>query len=357
MIDVPSVRISDLGEVSANLSKAIDWQIGTRAIPTGCLGVLHNLGRQIAVIKNTAKPSIESAILFVYSGDHGLVRNGVSAFPKRATRENTINMAMGGGTISLFARISAVSVVYCDIGIDGEPIHINPPAGISFVDHRISEGTRDCLIEPAMTEKELENGIRAGYQLCRTKSCEYDVIALGDMGIGNSSIASLLTAMLLDIEVEFVTGRGSGLEDEKLARKKQILRTIADRWRGDANSTELILQRVGGHEISAMIGTIIAGAEMRKPILVDGFITAAACLAAYKLQPKIKHYLISTTESVEPGFRAIADALGFQPLLRLGLRLGEGTGAALAWPIVQAAARYMTEVRSFEELGWVINAH
>ena len=326
------------------------------AIPKGCLGQLHDLAKQICFIQHTARPRMERALVLVFAGDHGISNKGVSAFPKRATFENFRNMLAGRTVISAFAEAVGVPVWYVDAGIDGPRISDSAANGCRFIDARIGNGTADCSERPAMTRQQAMEGLTAGYQLAQEASKNADAIILGEMGIANTSIASLVSAAYLDLNLNSVIGRGSGLSDQGLMRKRAVLAQAFSRHSWNQLDKIDILAELSGHEVNALVGAVLGAAARKKLVLIDGFIVSVAALVAVKLMPACQHYLVPCTESAEFGYQEIAKHLSWNPLLRLGLRLGEGSGAALAWPIVRAAAMFPSAVFPVDQLGWLVDS-
>lgn len=349
-----SCEIEPLPAPDSPVAHEIADFLGMRAIPRGCLGQLHEISKQLCLIQRTTKPVLEKGIALVFAGDHGISAKGVSAFPKQATIENFKNMLMGRTVISAFAQIVGLEVWYVDAGIDGSKVSSSLAKECRFIDARIGNGTDDCSERAAMTRQDAMEGLALGFRLAKEACKEADALVIGEMGIANSSIASLISAAFMGLDAEQVTGRGSGLSDHGLVNKRSVLAQALSRrtW------TELgpidILAELSGHEVNGLIGAILGGASAGKPVLVDGFIASAAALVAVAIQPTCRGYLIPCTESAEYGYKEIAKRLDFRPLLRLGLRLGEGSGAALAWPIVRSSAAYLNAVFSLDELGWLI---
>ena len=350
-------RIEPLTSEDSPLGREVLCYLDNLAIPRGCLGQLHETSKRLCLIQKCTRPVLKTGVALVFAGDHGISSKGVSAFPKQATFENFKNMLAGHIVISAFAKTVGLKVWYVDTGIDGPPVDQAIAKECRFVDARIANGTDDCSERAAMSVQQALDGLELGYKLAREACQQADAVVLGEMGIGNSSIASLVSAAILGVDVERISGRGSGLSDSGLHRKKQIIAQALSRRNWSELQPIEVLAELSGHEVNALVGAVLGSASAGKPVLVDGFIASAAALAAVVINPACQGYLIPCTESSEFGYNEIAKRLNFQPLLKLGLRLGEGSGAALAWPIVQAAASYLTAVLSLDELGWLIKAH
>jgi nicotinate-nucleotide--dimethylbenzimidazole phosphoribosyltransferase len=350
-------EIEPIAADDSPLGRQVSDYIGSLAIPGGCLGHLHELSKKLSLIQKCIRPTLNRGIALVFAGDHGITCKGVSAFPKQATLENFKNMLTGHTVISAFANTVGLDVWYIDAGIDGPRVDKRLATNCRFIDARVSNGTEDCSEKAAMSVQSALKGLELGYGIAREACQHADAVIFGEMGIGNSSVASLISAALLGLGASQMTGRGSGLSDEGLDRKRAILtQALARRKWGELEPLE-VLAELGGHEINALVGAMLGTASSGKPVLVDGFITTAAALVAVTIEPNCRGYLIPCTESVEFGYKEIAKRLDLTPLLKLGLRLGEGTGAALAWPIVQASASYLRSVLTFDDLGWLIKKH
>ena len=335
MLDVPPL--------SRTLDDAIRRAIDSKTKPLGALGTVESLAARIARIQGTLTPSLRRCRLTLFAGDHGIAHEGVSAYPQQVTRQMVANFLAGAGAANVFARANGVELRVVDAGVAGESI--DAPG---LVSRRIAAGTRNFAVEPAMTEEQCDAALRAGDELGEDVAA--DAAAFGEMGIANTSSASLVAHKLTGIGLDALIGRGTGLDDDGLARKHAILARAAARTapRLDARRA---LREYGGFEVVMMAGAMIGAARAGTVVLVDGFIAGAAALAAVELAPALRDYLVFAHRSAEPGHRAVLDALGAQPLLDLDMRLGEGTGALLAWPVLKCAAAMMTEMASFESAG------
>ncbi len=309
--------------------------------PVGSLGVLEQLALQLAALQATAQPRADAAHLTLFAADHGVTCEGVSAYKRETTVKMVYSYLAGGAVVNAFARQNDVRVHVVDVGVDHDF-----GAAEGLLQLKVARGTRNLRREPAMTREECERAIEAGRSVVRGLP-ELHVLALGEMGIGNSTSAAALTAGLLSMSPEAVTGRGTGIDDAGLAVKQAV---IADALAlHDTSCPSALLRGVGGFELAAMVGAIEAAAERRALVLLDGFITGAAALVAVRRDPTLVQHLVASHRSAEPAHGAVLAALGLRPLLELDMRLGEGSAAVLAMGLVRAACAVMREVRTFEE--------
>ncbi|MDS4012956.1 MAG: nicotinate-nucleotide--dimethylbenzimidazole phosphoribosyltransferase [Candidatus Accumulibacter sp.] len=316
--------------------------------PLGALGELERLARQIGQVQQTVQPQLGRPCVLVFAGDHGAARAGVSAFPQEVTWQMVENFLAGGAAINVFARHNDLQLLVVDAGV-AHDFGVRP----NLLDAKIAFGTRNYLEEAAMSADQRDAALARGAAIVRSLAeagCR--VVAFGEMGIGNSASAALLTHLLTGSPLADCVGRGTGLDDAGLARKRELLARALQRARlsstADAAS---VLAEFGGLEIAMLSGAMLAAAEQRMLLLIDGFIVTAALLVAARMAPAIVDYCIFSHRSAEPGHLAQLRALRAEPLLDLGLRLGEGTGAALAWPLVRAAAAFLSEMASFAAAG------
>jgi len=314
--------------------------------PTGSLGRLEELAIQIAGITGSATPSLPRAkAVIVMAADHGVALEGVSAYPQAVTAQMVLNFLRGGAGINVLARAAGARIVVVDIGVASEL-----PPHPDLQSRRIGPGTRNLLREAAMSRAEAESAIETGAAVLE-HALEHglDLVATGDMGIANTTAASAVVAALTGRPPAEVVGRGTGVDDETYARKVRVIEAALALHRPDASDPLEVLAKVGGFEIGGLAGVIIAAAGHRIPIVLDGFISGAAALVAALFVPACRPYLIAAHRSVEIGHRVVLDRLGLRPLLELDLRLGEGSGAALAMPIIDAALRIQREMATFAE--------
>lgn len=311
--------------------------------PVGSLGRIEDLAARIAAIQGSARPVAERCTLTLFVADHGIAADGVSAFPPDVTRQMLLNFLSGGAAASVMAAALGVGVRIVDAGVAGPPV--DHPARI---DRRLGEGTRNSRIEPAMDRAALERALAQGRALGADSPGE--AAAFGEMGIGNSAAAALIAHKIGGLPLDRLVGRGTGLDDAGLARKTALLAEAAART-APALDPEAALAEYGGFEIAMMAGAFLGAARAGRIVLVDGFIATAAALAAGRIDPSAAGHFVFAHRSAERGHDALLETMGARPLLDLGLRLGEGTGALLAWPLVKAAAAMLRDMASFESAG------
>lgn len=313
--------------------------------PTGSLGRLEDLSIRLAGMTGTLDPPLANAVIFTLAADHGVSAEGVSAYPREVTAQMVLNFLRGGAAINVLAREVGARVVVADIGVDADL-----PADPELRAVKVRRGTASITHGPAMSLAEAQQAIEVGRQLVRTE--HVDIALTGDMGIGNTTASAALICALTGLDPTVIVGRGTGVDDAGLRRKQDAVA------RGlEVNASALrqgpvnVLAAVGGLEIAGLAGVILEAAEQRKPVLVDGFISGAAALVASAIDPMVVGYLVASHRSQELGHRVVLERLGLQPLLDLDLRLGEGTGAALALPIVRATVRLLNDMATFDEAG------
>ncbi|QDX82715.1 nicotinate-nucleotide--dimethylbenzimidazole phosphoribosyltransferase [Denitratisoma sp. DHT3] len=337
---------ADLARLDTGLDAALQRKIDAKTKPPGALGRLEALALQLGRLQGSLSPRIRRPQLLVFAGDHGAARAGVSAYPQDVTWQMVENFLAGGAAINVFARQLGWELQVVDAGV-AHDFGARP----DLVDAKVAHGTANYLEAPAMSADQCATALARGAALARQAADRGgNLLACGEMGIGNTAAASLLTHFLAPAPLADCVGRGTGLDDLGLARKKELLATAASRHQG-ANDPLSILARFGGFEIAMMVGAMLAAAEARMLIVVDGFIVTAAALVAARLQPALTDYCVFAHRSGEPGHQLQLEALDARPLLDLGLRLGEGTGAALALPLIQAAANFLDQMASFESAG------
>lgn len=333
--------LPDLDQTAAaELRRLIDG----KAKPLGALGRLEDLAVQLGAIQGTTAPRAERATILLFAGDHGMVEDGVSAYPQAVTAAMVGMILDGRASINAFARTVGAEVRVIDAGVAADL-----PSHPKLQSSKVRPGTRSAVREPAMTAEECARALACGAATAERAIAEgAEIIALGEMGIGNTASASLLLHRLGPAPLEDCIGLGAGHDEAGLARKRQALASAAARWSGEAPFE--VLRQFGGLEIAAMAGAALAAAAARRPVVVDGFISTAAVLAAVRLQPDLLPFCIFAHGSAEKGHRLMLQRLGAEPLLDLGMRLGEGTGAALALPILKSAAAMVRDVASLAEV-------
>ncbi|WP_269713578.1 nicotinate-nucleotide--dimethylbenzimidazole phosphoribosyltransferase [Caulobacter sp. NIBR2454] len=323
---------------------AIRALIDGKAKPPGSLGRIEDLAVQLALIAGRADPRIDRARLLVFAGDHGLTESGVSAYPSAVTQAMVATFLAGKASANAFARAAGAELKVVDAGVAGLL-----PAHPDLIAAKIRPGTRNAAVESALTLDEVRLALDRGARIVQDVAAEnVDILLLGEMGIGNTASAALLMHRLAPARLEDCIGQGTGHTPEGMARKRAALEQAAGR--SDASEPLHVMAQFGGLEIAMMTGAILGAAEARMPVLVDGFICTAAALAAVRLRPEAREVLIFSHRSAERGHGLMLHVLGAEPLLDLDLRLGEGTGALLALPLVRAAARLLTDVASLDDV-------
>ena len=315
--------------------------------PKGSLGRLEDLSVQLAGIYRTPTPRIGKKAIFTIAGDHGVCAEGVSAYPTEVTSQMLMNFANGGAAINVLGRHVGADVLVVDMGVASDTCWPS-----SIIGRKVAKGTRNMARERAMTEAEALEAIRSGAELALDAVDKgYNLIGIGDMGIGNTTAASALTAVFTGRPVSEVTGKGTGLDEVGLNKKIKIIEEVIKLHRPNPSEPLDILQRIGGLEIAGMAGVIIGSASRSVPAVLDGFISSSSALIAAGIAPESKSYMIASHRSVEKGHRAILEYLGLEPVLDLRMRLGEGTGTALAMNIIEASCKILSEMATFESAG------
>ncbi|MBX9715709.1 MAG: nicotinate-nucleotide--dimethylbenzimidazole phosphoribosyltransferase [Burkholderiaceae bacterium] len=325
------------------LRSALQARVDGKTKPLGSLGRLEALAVQIGCILGTSSPRLDQPQLVVFAADHGLAAQGVSAYPSDVTWQMVENFLAGGAAVSVLARQHGLALTVVDAGVRH---NFAPRPGL--LHRKIAPGTADALAGPAMSEAQCAAAITAGREVVQT--LPGNALLLGEMGIGNTSAAALLLARLTEQPIEQCAGRGTGLDDAGLARKLRVLRGVLAHH-AQATAPLAALAAFGGFEIAMMCGAVLQAALEGRVIVVDGFIASSAVLVAARLQPAVLSRCVFAHCSEEAGHALMLRTLGVQPLLTLGMRLGEGSGAALAWPLLESACRLLGEMASFESAG------
>ena len=332
--------------VSEKIYKRASERMDSLTKPKGSLGKLENLAIKVACMRGELNPSLEDRYSLVFAGDHGVAEEGVSAYPQEVTVQMLGNFIHEGAAINVLGGCVGSTVKVVDVGVASEEI----PR--SVIGRKIGKGTKSFLKGPAMSREDAIESIRVGYEIVdELASKGLDVLGVGDMGIGNTTPSSAITAVMTGEPPEKVTGRGTGIDEKALAKKVDVVKKGLEKNNPDPDDPLDLLSKVGGYEIGAIAGAYLAGAANRVPLLVDGFITTAGALIAHGLEPRVADYMIASHRSLEEGHDVALDRLGLEPLLDLNLRLGEGTGAALAMNLVEAAVSVLNEMYTFEEAG------
>jgi len=318
--------------------------IDGKAKPLGALGRIEDLAIQLGLIAEGSPPTFEKALLLVFAGDHGMTADGVSSYPASVTQAMVATFLAEKASANALAKAVHAELRVVDAGVDADlPPHPN------LLAEKVRRGSRNAAVEPALTPEEVAEALERGVRIARDAAAEgFELLALGEMGIGNTASAALIMHRLAPAPLDECVGRGAGHDDEGLARKLAVLERAAAR--SEATEPLEVLAQFGGLEIAMMAGAVIGAASARVPVLVDGFIVSAAALAAIRLDPAVKDYCVFCHRSAERGHQRMLQALDVEPFLDLGLRLGEGTGALLALPIVRAASRLLSDVASLDDV-------
>ena len=313
------------------------------AKPPGSLGRLEELSVQLAGITGKVYNKIEKKHLLVFAADNGVVAEGVSSAPQSVTLRQTVNLTRHKTGASTLCKHFGCEITVCDVGVNAD---IKEP---KVLNRKIAYGTQNIAKGPAMTRQQALQAIHTGMELAQ--NTDADVIGIGEMGIGNTTTSSAVLAVLLDADVETVTGRGGGITDTGFLKKKQVIKDAIAINHPDKNDVIDVLAKVGGFDIAAMCGAFIGAAETRRPVVIDGFISAVAALCAYKLCPNSVQYFIPSHASYEIGYKLAMDAMGLEPLFLLGMRLGEGSGCPLAFEVLSAACAVLNDMATFDQAG------
>ncbi len=341
MQDIEFAPVSDLDNPA--LRDTLQTTLDRKTKPVGSLGRLEGIALRIGLILRTAAPVLESPQMLVCAGDHGLVKRGVSAYPQDVTWQMVENYLAGGAAVSVIARQNGIALSVADCGV----AHDFAPRDQLLV-RKVGYGTADCTQGPAMTDDQCALAIRNGQTL--VQALPGNALMLGEMGIGNTSAASLILARLCQIDIAACTGAGTGLNNAGVLRKTNILRQ-ALAAHPEATAPLDVLAAFGGFEMATMVGAMLQAAAENRVILVDGFIVTAALMVAARVEPRVLQRCIFAHRSGEPGHQFMLDALGAKPLLDWGMRLGEGSGAAVAWPLLQSACTVLRDMASFDSAG------
>ena len=336
--------ISKIEKIDFSLAEKTQRRLDSLTKPQGSLGRLEALAKRIVEITRYENPPMKNKVIFTMAADHGVVEEGVSAFPQEVTLQMVYNFTAGGAGINVLARYVGARVVVIDMGTASD---LNPHP--ELIIKKVNYGTKNMAKGPAMTKEEAIKSIEYGIEVFEEELPNgIDIVGTGDMGIGNTTPSSAIAACFTKRPPEELTGRGTGIGDQALLNKIAVIKRALKLNSPDPDDAIDVLTKVGGFEIGGLAGVILASASRRIPIVIDGFISGAAALIAYHLEPKIKDYLIAAHCSVEIGHKIVLDFLGLKPILDLNLRLGEGTGSALAMNIIEAGIKILTQMATFQ---------
>ena len=324
------------------MSKAQERQ-AQLAKPPGSLARLEELSIQLAGITGNVHNKIEKKHLLVFAADNGVVAEGVASAPQSVTLQQTVNLTRAKTGASVLCKHFGCGITVCDVGVNAD---ITEP---KVLNRKIAYGTGNIVNGPAMTREQAIKAILIGAELA--KNTDADVFGIGEMGIGNTTTSSAVLSVLLDADVESVTGRGGGITDDSFRKKKEVIRRAIEVNVPDKTDTVDVLAKVGGFDIAAMCGAFLGAAASRRPVVIDGFISAVAALCAYRLCPNVRGYLIPSHASFEIGYKLAMDAMELQPMLLLGMRLGEGSGCPIAFEVLSAACAIINDMATFDQAG------
>ncbi len=338
-------NLGNITEINSDYTEKAREHTAKLAIPTRALGKLHLYAERLCGIFSSLKPDIGDKRIFVMAGDHGVADEGVSAFPQAVTGEMVKNFMRGGASINALADQLPAAVTVVDMGIVPEFKEAK-----NLLVRKIRKGTSNMAIGVAMSKEEAERSIHTGFEICSAAIKNgARLIGTGDMGIANTTASSAIASVILGRDPQEMAGRGTGIDDESYQRKCRIIRKAIEKNKPDPGDGIDILAKVGGFEIGGIAGLVLAAAHHKRPVVIDGLISTAGALIACRLNPLVTGYIFGGHTSVEPGHRHMLSHMGLEPILDLGLRLGEGTGAVLAMHILEAASRVFQKVLTFEE--------
>lgn len=328
------------------IKEQLQHKINFKTKPLGALGVLEKIALQIGTIQNTLSPQLTKPTIIIFAADHGIAKEGVSAYPQEVTFQMVMNFLQGGAAINVFAQQNKINLKVVDAGVN-----FDFEANENLIDLKIDRGTKSFLANKAMTDAQIMECITAPhYTIKKLHEDGCNIIGFGEMGIGNTSAASMLMSNFCNLPIEDCVGRGTGLDNEQLNKKIEILKKAKD-FHGEISDPMQALQAFGGFEIAQMCYAMQRAFDYNMIILVDGFIASSAFLVAYKTNPDILKNAIFCHLSDEHGHKNLLNYLGVEPLLKLGMRLGEGTGCAVAYPLIESAISFLNNMASFESAG------
>lgn len=339
--------LASIKPVDPALLAAAQAKLDNKTKPLGSLGRLEEFARRVAAISGSMQPDLARKVIYTFAGDHGVVEEGVSAFPKEVTPQMVFNFLNGGAGVNVLARHVGAEVRVVDMGVD-----FDFGATPGLIDRKIARGTKNLAKEPAMTRAEAVAAVEAGITLALDAKAEgVAILGTGDMGIGNTTPSSAIIAAFSGIAVRELTHKGTGINDAALEKKIKAIEQGLAVNHPDPQDPIDVLAKVGGFEIAGIAGLVLGAAAAGIPVVIDGFISTAGALIASELHPSVKEYIFAAHKSVEIGHTFMLDRMDAVPILDLQLRLGEGTGAALAMTLIEAGARVLCEMASFAEAG------
>ncbi len=344
--------LQKISSVNSDFFEKAQKRLDNLTKPQGSLGRLEEFAGRLVAITENDMPELDKKVVFTFAGDHGVADEGVSAFPKEVTPQMVINFLSGGAGINVLARHAGAEVVVIDIGVDYDFTSVGARHAVPLQIKKVMRGTKNMRKGPAMSKEEAEKCINVGIELATEYAKKgYKIFATGEMGIANTTPSAAIAAVLTGRPVAEVTGRGTGIGSDALNIKISVIEDSIALNRPDPKDPIDVLYKVGGTEIGGIAGLIIGAAANRVPVVIDGFISTAGALIAYCLEPKTKDYMFAAHKSVEVGHAAMLEKIGLRPILDLDLRLGEGTGAALAMFVIEAGLKIYKEMATFGEAG------
>ncbi|MBI5561893.1 MAG: nicotinate-nucleotide--dimethylbenzimidazole phosphoribosyltransferase [Deltaproteobacteria bacterium] len=338
--------LAEIKPIDASLLDKAQSRLDMLTKPKDSLGRIEEFAKKIVAITGRTRPAISKKLIFTFAGDHGVAAEGVSAFPKEVTAQMVYNFLRGGAGINVLARHAGAEVAVVDIGVDHDFVSAD-----GLISRKVVRGTRNMRLGPAMTREEAVACIEAGITLANEYASEGAIYGTGEMGIANTTPASAIIAALADARPAEVTGKGTGIDDETLKRKIAVIEDALKLNRPSTNDPVDVLAKVGGAEIGGIAGLVLGAAARRIPVVVDGFISTAGALIAYELNPAVRDYVFASHNSVERGHRVMLERMRLRPIVDLDLRLGEGTGAAMAIFLIEAGVKVYNEMATFGDAG------
>ena len=347
MLQIICDTVESIKPVSPLRLKSAQAHLDSLTKPPGSLGLLEELAKKYSAIRDTDHPCINKKSVIVFAADHGVTEEGISAYPAEVTPQMVQNFLDGGAAINVLSRQQNAEVLVVDIGVNHR--FTSHP---DLLDRKIAFGTRNMTKEPAMTRAEAEESITIGIQMAtQLADTGVDLLATGEMGIGNTTASSAIFSVLGDLSVSEVTGRGTGIDDKTLNKKISVIQQALEKHSPDQKDPIDILAKVGGFEIGGIMGLLLGAAANNIPVVIDGLISSAGASLAIKLNPSVKDYIFPSHRSVEPGQEVFFDLIDAPPLFDLKMRLGEGTGAVLAFGLIEAAVKIYSEMATFQSAG------
>ncbi|RJQ39040.1 MAG: nicotinate-nucleotide--dimethylbenzimidazole phosphoribosyltransferase [Nitrospiraceae bacterium] len=346
-MDLLNASVKNIKPINGEFSDVAQKHLDNLTKPLGSLGRLEEFAKRLVAMTENKKPILDKKVIFTFAGDHGVTEEGVSAYPKEVTQQMVFNFLRGGAGINVLAKHAAADVVVVDIGVDHD---FGELAGL--INLKVINGTKNFTKGPAMTRDDAVKCIETGIELANGYAKKgYKIFGTGDMGIGNTTPSSAIASVLTGRRVSEVTGKGTGITDESLQRKIAVIEKGIKLNKPKSEDAIDVLAKVGGAEIGGIAGLILGAASNRIPVVIDGFISTAGALIAYCMEPRVRDYMFAAHNSVEIGHKAMLDKMGLKPILDLDLRLGEGTGAALAMLMIEAGLKIYKEMATFGEAG------